>query len=226
MTMRSNWQSQCQCFCHAPISALIFLAKRTLILVPKVRNYKSYLMHESFTFNKNKPTQRTNFSRKRKKPIRGWNITNQFCSRKHYGQPKCWDHNACCKEYCKLLAGITCSIRVIYQSSCYAVWDRRKDVKKQDKQWPVLAEKERRRKVLVNWIYFLLLLKSVQGLFPIQHPRLGETDKPREGKSFALEGADINPGDRVCEWLWLTSAGAELTHRIFIKQDLTKQAYI
>lgn len=172
----------------------------------------------------NKQTQRKKFSRKtKKKAVKGWNTTNQFCSCKHYGQPKCWDHNACCKEYGQLLAGITCSIRVIYQSSCYAVRDRRKDVKKQNKQRPVLAEKER-RKDLVNWIYFPLLLKFIQGIFPIQHPHLGQTDKPREGKSFALEWADSNPTDHVREWLRLTSMAAEFTNRILTKKDCTKQA--
>lgn len=198
-----------------------FLQKKKCYSGSKVHNYKTYLVHESFIFNKQINKHKTqHFLEKR---ITSWNITNQFCSCKHYGQPKCWDHNACCKEYCQLLAGITCSICVIYQSSCYAVWDRRKDVKKQNKQWPVLAEKERRRKVLVNWIYFLLLLKSMQGIFPIQHLHLGKTDKPRKGKSFTLEWADINPIDHVHEWLQLTSkAGSSLT--AFIKQDFTRQA--
>lgn len=198
-------------FCHAPISLLTFLAKKPLILVPEVRNYKSYLVHESFTFNiqANIYKEQSFLEKRRQSQVEVF--TNQFCSCKHYGQPKCWDHNACCKEYRQLLAGITCSIRVIYQSSCYAVRDRRKDVKKQNKQWPVLAEKERRRKVLVIWIYFLLLLKSMQGIFPVQQPHLGKTDKPREGISFALEWADVNPTDHVREWLRLTSRAAELT---------------
>lgn len=39
-------------FYHAPVSVLIFLAKKNLILVPEVCNYKTYLVHESLIFNK------------------------------------------------------------------------------------------------------------------------------------------------------------------------------
>lgn len=66
-----------------------------------------------------------------------------MCSGEDDRESEGGDHDACCEEDGELLTGVAHGVRVVHQSSRYAVRNGREDVKKQHKEGPVLAGKER-----------------------------------------------------------------------------------
>lgn len=69
-------------------------------------------------------------------------VTHQMCPGKHYREPKGRDDDACGEEYGELLTSVAHGVCVVHQSSGYAVWNGREDVKEENEEGPVLAGKE------------------------------------------------------------------------------------
>lgn len=68
---------------------------------------------------------------------------HQVCSGEDDREAKGGDDDACREEDGELLTGVAHGVRVVHQSSRYAVRNGWEDVKKQHKEGPVLAGKER-----------------------------------------------------------------------------------
>lgn len=135
------WQANSCCRPQpcSPISILSVNTNKSKIFI-SILLYPlgSYVSHLFMSFNKKFFLRKVSHSQKNV-------FTYQMCSGKYNRESKSGDNNACGKKYGKFLTSIAHSVGVIHQPSCYAVWNRWKDVKKQNKEGPVLARKRKIR---------------------------------------------------------------------------------